>query len=96
MSYLLFGTFQSYETVTLKYKEAVLRIRDIFDIFVWIRMRILGSVPLTNGSGSGRFLFTFRLVDGRIRIRTNNLRIRIQEVQKHTDPTDLEHRKEGV
>ncbi len=28
------------------------------------------------------------LVDGRIRIRTNNERILILEAQKHTDPTD--------
>jgi hypothetical protein len=31
---------------------AVLR---IFDILVWIRIRILGSMPLTNGSGSFYF-----------------------------------------
>jgi hypothetical protein len=34
------------------------------------------------------FFFNSLLVDGRIRIRTNKLRIRmrIQEAQKHTDP----------
>ncbi len=33
---------------------AVLRIHDIL---VWIRIRIRGSIPLTNGSGSGSFFF---------------------------------------
>jgi hypothetical protein len=32
---------------------AVLRIQWIHDILVWIRIRIRGSMPLTNGSGSG-------------------------------------------
>jgi hypothetical protein len=29
----------------------------IHDILVWIRIRIRGSMPLTNGSGSGSFFF---------------------------------------
>jgi hypothetical protein len=34
--------------------QAVLRIHDIL---LWIRIRIRGSMPLTNGSGSGLFSF---------------------------------------
>jgi hypothetical protein len=35
----------------------------IHDILVWIRIRIRGSMPLTNGSGSGTFYFplTFKM-----------------------------------
>ncbi len=36
------------------WREAVLRIHDILG---WIRIRIRGSMPLTNGSGFGSFYF---------------------------------------
>jgi hypothetical protein len=42
-----------------------------------------------------RFFSIYLLVDGRIRIRTNKLRIRIQEATKHTDP-DPENAKNMV
>jgi hypothetical protein len=34
------------------------------------------------------FFFIFLLADGRIRLRTNKLRIQIHKAQKHMDPTD--------
>ncbi len=72
--------------------EPVLRIHDIL---VWIRIRIRESMPLTNGSGYGsgvppifvtkqqesRFFLLFLHSDRKIWSR-------IQEAQKHTDPTD--------
>jgi hypothetical protein len=39
---------------------AVLRIHDFL---VWIRIRIRGSIPLANGSGSGSFYFIIDLQD---------------------------------
>ncbi len=57
--------------------KAVFRIHDIL---VWIRIR--GSMPLTNGSGSG---------SGRPKnmvIRWIRIRIRIRKAQKHGDPVD--------
>jgi hypothetical protein len=42
-----YSTERAHETVT----ESLLAVLQIYDILVWIRIR--GSMPLTNGSGSG-------------------------------------------
>ncbi len=43
------GKLRTVTTSNLTYLQAVFRIRDIL---LWIRIRIRGSMPLTNGSGS--------------------------------------------
>jgi hypothetical protein len=45
----LFG----YPDVHLRYSPALKAVLRIHDILGWIRIRILGSMPLSNGSGSG-------------------------------------------
>jgi hypothetical protein len=42
-----------YIEIKVTIKRAVLRIHDILG---WIRIRIRGSMPLTNGSGSGSWI----------------------------------------
>jgi hypothetical protein len=54
----------------------------IHDILVWIWTQIRGSMPLTNGSGSGSR-------------RPKNMWIRIQEAQKQVDP-DPQHSNKYV
>ncbi len=48
------STFRRQEVMKHLCFQAVFRIHDIL---VWIRIRILGSMPLTNGSGSGSCYF---------------------------------------
>jgi hypothetical protein len=50
--------------------ETVFRIHDIF---VWIRIGIRGSMPLTNGSGSGSWIriLLFSLLNLKMRTKTN-------------------------
>jgi hypothetical protein len=49
------------------------------------KIKVIKKTPNSRNQG---FLFISSLVDGRIRIRTNKLRIRIQEAHKTYDPTD--------
>jgi hypothetical protein len=54
---------------------------------LYIFLKIKSQKEVTKQKES-RFFILFLLDDRRIRIRTSDQRIRIQEVQKHMDPTD--------
>jgi hypothetical protein len=61
-----------------------------FRRYIYIISSMIKKSERNHKSFLSRFLFIYLLVDGGIRIRTNKLRIRmrIQEAQKNTDPTD--------